>query len=229
MNGIGIILSGGVGNRMKSAVPKQYISVDGRMIIDYCLDRFVSHPRIDALIIAVADEWKQIVNKGIIDRRLKIPVYYSAPGEVRQETIYKALRVAAEHYSERDIVIIHDAARPMVSDRLIDDCMDACKMYDGAMPVLPVKDTIYQSKDGATISSLLPRSTLFAGQAPEAFVLGKYLNAHRTITRDELLTVNGSSELAHKQGLSIKLIAGDERNFKITTPEDLHRFEQLIK
>ena len=126
-------------------------------------------------------------------------------------------------------MIIHDAVRPNVSARLIDACLDACAEYDGAMPVLPVKDTMYQSMDGVTISSLLPRETLYAGQAPEAFRLGKYWAAHQALPYEAMLQTRGSSELAYRQGLTIKLVAGEESNYKITVPEDLERFRLLIK
>lgn len=225
-----VILSGGVGCRMQSDIPKQYIEVNGHPIIAYCLEKFARNASISGIIIAVAEEWKTYVETLVDYISFSGPVYYSAPGEVRQETIYNALRVAAQHYSDEDIVIIHDAARPLINNRLIDACIDACLTYDGAMPVLPVKDTIYQSCDGETISSLLPRATLYVGQTPEAFHLGKYLQAHETTSsHEELMQINGSSEIAYKQGLNIKLIPGEESNFKITTPMDLKRFEQLIK
>ena len=91
-----------------------------------------------------------------------------------------------------------------------------------------MKDTVYQSEDGMNISALLPRETLFSGQAPEAFKIGKYLEAHKAISREELLQINGSTEIAYIAGMNIKMIQGDEINFKITTPEDLTRFNLLI-
>lgn len=225
----GIILSGGVGSRMGLDVPKQYVEVCGRPVISYCLETIAGDPRMAGLVIAVAPAWRPFVESVVSGQGIDVPVHWSVPGETRQETIYNALQVASRHYSDDDIVMIHDAARPLVSRRLIDACIDACQGCDGAMPVLPVKDTVYQSTDGKTISSLLPRETLYAGQAPEAFRLGKYLRAHESMSREELMTVNGSSELAYKQGLDMKLIPGEESNFKITTPEDLRRFEQIIR
>ena len=106
--------------------------------------------------------------------------------------------------------------------------MEGCKEADGVLPVVPVKDTLYQSKDGKSITSLLNRNELFAGQAPEAFRFGKYLELHEQMPREELLKINGSTEIAYKGGLKIKLIKGDVMNFKITTPEDLTNFETII-
>lgn len=230
MKNIAIILSGGVGSRMGSEIPKQYIEIGGKPVVAYCLEQFANHRRIDAVIIGVAEEWRSYVEKTVRNLHIPKPVYYAAAGTVRQESIYNALKCAKEQgYNDEDIVIIHDAARPSVSGRLIDACLDACTEYDGAMPVLPVKDTMYQSVDGSTISSLLPRETLYAGQAPEAFRLGKYWAAHQALPYEAMMQIHGSSEIAYRQGLSIKLVAGEESNYKITVPEDLERFRLSIK
>ena len=96
------------------------------------------------------------------------------------------------------------------------------------MPVIPVKDTVYLSKDGKNIDALLNRSQLWAGQAPEAFIFGKYLKVHDEMSHDELLKINGSTEIAFKNGMNVEMIKGDPMNFKITTPEDLANFETII-
>ena len=157
------------------------------------------------------------------------PVFYAAPGETRQYSIFNALRVVKDQgYSDDSFVIIHDAARPLVSDELINRCYEACNRADGSMPVIAVKDTTYYSEDGKSITSLLDRSKLWAGQAPEAFVFGKYLQIHEKMSHEELLKINGSTEIAFKQGLKVEMVEGDPMNFKITTPEDLSNFESII-
>ena len=95
------------------------------------------------------------------------------------------------------------------------------------MPVLPAEDTFYYSENGLHVDSLLKRSTLFRGQAPEGFNYISYLNANRSLSHEELLEINGSSEAAVKCGIEVALIEGDKRNFKITTAEDLDLFKSL--
>lgn len=225
---IAIILSGGIGARMGGECPKQYIEIDGKPIISYCIDAFVNNGRIDKFIIVVADEWKDYVKH--ILKEIKQPVYYAQPGETRQFSIYNALVVAeGEGCACDDVVIIHDAVRPLVTDLIINQCIDGIDNYfDGVMPVIRVKDTIYQSRDQQTISCLLNRSELYAGQAPESFRLGRYLQIHRELSNDEISRINGSTEIAHKAGCKVKLIIGSELNFKITTPEDVINFEQIV-
>lgn len=226
---IAIILSGGVGSRMGLNIPKQYVVVNGQPIISYCLQTFLCNEHTDAIVIGVADEWKEYIMEQMEKLHPAKPVFYAAPGETRQYSIFNALRVVKDQgYSDDSFVIIHDAARPLVSDELINRCYEACDRADGSMPVIAVKDTTYYSEDGKSITSLLDRSKLWAGQAPEAFVFGKYLQIHESMSHEELLKINGSTEIAFKQGLKVEMVEGDPMNFKITTPEDLSNFESII-
>ena len=227
---VAIILSGGVGARMGLNLPKQYVIVNGQPIINYCIKTFLVNGSTDAIVIGVADEWKKFVQENVAKLNPVKPIYYSRPGETRQYTIYNALKVIKQNgFSDNDIVLIHDAAHPLVSEDLIRRCYQGCNHADGIMPVIPVKDTTYLSEDGKHIQSLLNRSHLWSGQAPEAFKLGKYLKVHDEMSRDELLKINGSTELAFKAGLDCQMIEGDPMNFKITTPEDLSNIEAILK
>ena len=146
----------------------------------------------------------------------------------------------AEFAGEDDCVMIHDAARPCLSAQMITDCFEGFAGHDGVLPVLPMKDSVYLSEDGKMVSSLLDRKQIFAGQAPEVFVLGKYLEANRrllnleedagnVVNRAAIMAVNGSTEPAIMAGMDIAMIPGDEKNFKITTKEDLEHFRRLIE
>ncbi len=122
-----------------------------------------------------------------------------------------------------DAVIIHDAARPFVTVQNIDECLTALDTHDGAMPVLPMKDTVYLSRNGKKVDELLNRSCIFAGQAPEAFRFDKYLKANEELLPDKILLIRGSTEPAIMAGLDVAMIPGDQRNYKVTTDEDLER------
>ncbi|MDE7427740.1 MAG: 2-C-methyl-D-erythritol 4-phosphate cytidylyltransferase, partial [Lachnospiraceae bacterium] len=154
---------------------------------------------------------------------------FSAPGENRQLSIFNGLEDIRKYAEESDIVLIHDAARPLLSDRQITDCLKVVAGHDGVLPVLPMKDTVYYSEDGISVSSLLERARIFAGQAPEAFVLGKYYEANKKLLPDRILQINGSTEPAIMAGMDIAMIPGDEGNFKITTKADLERFREKIE
>ena len=127
-----------------------------------------------------------------------------------------------------DLVIIHDAARPNLSGDFLQRCIDAAENHDGIMPVLPMKDTVYFSEDGRQVSSLLDRSRIFAGQAPEIFRFEKYFAANQALLPERIRMVNGSTEPAVLAGMDIALTDGEEMNFKITTQQDLQRFRDVM-
>lgn len=227
---IAIILSGGCGSRMGLSIPKQYVEVAGRPVIEYCLETLLKHNDINMLIIGVAEEWIGFLQESIKRMRAQVPIFFSKPGETRQGTIINALHVAKEKGAQDDdILLIHDAARPLLTEKLVTECIEACKEADAVLPVIPVKDTTYMSKDGEHIDSLLERKTLWNGQAPEAFKFGSYYDANLKLTEEELNRITGSTEVSYRAGLKCVLIPGDTNNFKITTPEDLSNFESIIK
>lgn len=227
---VALILSGGTGTRLGADIPKQYIEVYDRPVISYCIEQLSRHEKIDTIQIVAAPQWQETIRECLkrYDRDKKFQGF-SFPGENRQLSIYNGLRDIREYAGGSDIVLVHDAARPLLSVQMITDCLAAVQGHEGAVPVLPMKDTVYQSVDGKKISALVKRSEIYAGQAPEAFRIGAYYEANRRLCPDKILTINGSTEPAVMAGMDMVMIAGDEGNFKITTAEDLERFREIIK
>ncbi len=227
---VALILAGGSGTRLGADIPKQYIEVYGRCVISYCIERLSCHEKIDRIQIVAQAQWHDKIKECLeaYDKNGKFRGF-SVPGRNRQLSIYNGLSDMKEYVDNLDVVLVHDAARPLLSERMITNCLEAIRGYDGVVPVLPMKDTVYQSADGKKISALVKRSEIFSGQAPEAFRFGVYYEANRRLLPDIILTINGSTEPAVMAGLDMIMIAGDEDNFKITTKEDLERFRELIK
>ena len=227
---IAIILAGGTGSRLGGDIPKQYIEVDGKPIISYCLERFEHHQFVDSIVIVAAEEWQSFIEDWI--RIVKISKFggFAPSGSSRQHSILNGMIKAKENGAQKeDSIIIHDAARPNISHEIISQCFKQLNDFDGVMPVLPVNDTIYLSSNGKNISSLLNRDQLFAGQAPESFNFGKYFDIHSGMSEKELAVIRGSSEVAYRYGLNIRMIPGDEHNYKITTAQDLSKFIREMK
>lgn len=229
---IALVLSGGAGTRLGSRVPKQYLEVCGRPMISFCLETLLCHEGISALHIAAEPIWRELIQEWICpyDRDGKFRSFCE-PGENRQLSVLHGLEAAKGYAGDADCVLIHDAARPLLSSGQITDCLEtmaACGA-DGVMPALPMKDTVYASRDGKSIFALLDCRGIFAGQAPEVFRFWKYYGANIRLTQEEILQVSGSAEPAVMAGLDIALIQGDERNFKITTEADLRRFEGIME
>lgn len=220
---IALILAGGMGTRLGGSLPKQYIEVRGEPVISYCLAVFEKHHKIDAVWIVADEKWHDFILKwtGIKFKG------FSIPGKNRQLSIYNALVDISGFADEKDLVIIHDGARPLVTEQLISECISACLGNDGVIPVLPMKDTVYMGEDGR-ITSLLERGKIYAGQAPEVFLFGKYLKANQRLLPDKIFKINGSTEPALMAGMDIALMPGDENNFKITTMADLEYFRRIM-
>ena len=224
-----IILAGGVGSRMGADRPKQFLMVQDKPIISYCFDIFQKHKEIDNIVVVVNDKWQNFVDENAKKYGVTKICGYAPAGKTRQHSIFNGLKCIAENAPDTDVVIVHDAARPLVSDQIISDCIKGATEFDGAMPVISVKDTVYQSSDGQQIGCLLKRSELFAGQAPESFNFKKYYDIHKSVTDEEIGQTAGSSEIAYRHGMEIRMVKGSERNLKITTIEDLETFESILK
>lgn len=221
-----IILSGGTGARLGLDIPKQYYEVNNKPIIRYVIETMEQSDVVDGFVIVVAPEWQEYVQAQI--SKLEKFMGFALPGENRQLSIYSGLCHLKECVKEADwdtdIVLIQDAARPNTSFELVERCFALEKDVDGAMPVLPMKDTVYLSEDGKQVSKLLERKQVFAGQSPESFRLGKYFAANEALFPDKILQINGSTEPAILAGMHIQMISGDEHNYKITTENDLKKF-----
>lgn len=233
---IALILAGGAGTRLGEKAPKQYLSCAGRMMITRCLETVYRHEALDAVQIAAAEAWRAAVlaeqarfifgGDAALAKKFR---GFSAPGETRQLSILNGLRGIVRWAGPEDVVMVHDAARPRVSARLISDCLSAMAGHDGVMPALPMKDTVYLSRDGRAVSGLLERRQVFAGQSPEFFRLGAYLLANESLSEAALRAVNGATEPAVLAGLDIVMTPGEEGNFKVTTRADFARYLALLE
>ena len=227
---IALLLSGGTGLRLGADIPKQYIEAGGKPIISYCIESLSVHEGIDGIQIVADRQWHDAIRGWIADVDMKGKFRgFSQPGENRQLSIFNGLESIRTYAADEDVVFVHDAARPLLSQQMITDCLGAIEGYDGVIPVLPMKDTVYESRDGRTISRLLERSRIYAGQAPELFRIGRYYEANKRLLPERILMINGSTEPAVMAGMRMAMIAGDENNFKITTKADLERFRSIIK
>lgn len=231
-----IILAGGKGTRvMGAACPKQYIMIGGHQIIWYVLKTVIYDNRIDQFVV-VADPDRNCEIREIIDsiskdsNRKSITVLFAESGKTRQLSILNALNEINAHSSESvsgdDLVAVIDGVRPNMTEKLLNTCLDAAAEADGAMPALSMKDTIYFTNGNGKITELIERSKVCAGQAPEIFRFRKYLDANNALSEEQIFAINGSTEPAVMAGMDIRIVAGDEHNYKITTDGDLRRFRE---
>lgn len=226
---IALVLSGGTGTRLGGDIPKQYISVNGQMLISFCLKMFSEQRRVDGVWIVADPKWQGAICEEASRLSIEKSILgFSLPGANRQLSIYNGLigiRDNVEGKKDEKVVIIHDAARPNLTAEFLDRCLDALGDNDGVMPTLPMKDTVYYSENGKSVDKLLNRSRIYAGQAPEVYKLDKYLQANEKLLPNDILSINGSTEPAVMAGLTVAMIPGDEKNYKVTTINDLEKFK----
>ncbi len=227
---IALILSGGTGLRLGADIPKQYIEVGGRPVIPYCIETLSRHGQIDGIQIVADSAWQENITGWLQTADLcKKFRGFSPPGENRQLSIFHGLEDIKTYADDSGYVFIHDAARPLLSPAQVTDCLEAVQGHDGLMPVLPMKDTVYLSQDGACVTGLLDRSKIYAGQAPEVFRISRYYEANQKLLPERILAINGSTEPAILDHMDVAMIPGDKENFKITTKADLERFRRMME
>ena len=226
---------------MKSDIPKQYLDIAGKPMIFYALKALLSYNGIDKLWIVADEKWHGFIMDVFgLDSDLKQRlgdsfIGFVSPGDNRQLSIRNGLRdinrwmkESGNHYAGRNTVIIHDAVRPILPLSQLQSCYVEIEHADGVMPALPMKDTIYFSNDGRSVASLLDRNKVMAGQAPELFDFEMYYEANEALSDEEIMQVNGSTEVAIKNGMNVTMIPGNERNFKVTTSADLDRLRLML-
>jgi len=236
-----VLLSGGTGSRIRSEVPKQYVKCGGHMMITHALKTLAGNKNIDCIFIVADESRHDDIRKDASSADLPVTKLagFALPGANRQlsilngmESIKGFLNKKNNSIGKSDTVLVHDAARPFLSSELINGCYETLSGHDGVMPVLSMKDTVYlcsEGSQGRSISGLLDRQRVIAGQAPELFLFEPYYEANRRLLPDEILKINGASEPAVMAGMDIAVTEGDELNFKVTTDADLKRFFERVK
>ena len=226
---IALVLSGGTGARMGLDVPKQYQRIAGKPVIVHTLEQFEKFSEIDGVIVAACAEWEQQILEWKITYALSKLRGIAPAGPDRQQSIRNGLRAAEPLMKGRPGgVIIQDAARPLTSQDLLARLIQALEEAPAGMPVLPITDTTYTSRDGQWVDGLLDRSTLFAGQAPEAFDYWAYRKLYEEAPVEILSSMSGSCQLPCSKGWKVKMIPGEPENLKITYAADLKACEKKL-
>lgn len=223
---IAIIFAGGVGSRMGSDVPKQFLKIYGKEIIIHTLERFQYNENIDLIYVGCVKEYISVLESLVKRYNItKIPVGGIIPGgKSGQDTIYRVLKKAEEENFGDSICLIHDGVRPLITDEVINNNIDSVKKYGSAITATKAFETPIVSYDGSNIDKVLERKTVYTAQAPQSFYLKDIIKAHDIIRNSEMGYFNprivDSCSLMMECGNKVHLIEGNRGNIKVTTVED---------
>lgn len=220
-----IILAGGKGKRMGTSVSKQFIDIKGKPIIYYTLKKFSENKKIDNIIVVLPEDEVRYFKENILKKyELRINKIVIG-GKERQDSVYNALKSLDN--SNTDIVLIHDGARPFISDRIINEGIKFAEIYGAAAPGVMPKDTI-KVKNEKNFSVDTPnRVNLVSIQTPQVFKFDEILECHEKIRYNGEM-VTDDTMVVEMYGYSVYIYEGEYTNIKITTPEDLILCERLI-
>ena len=218
-----IVLAGGRGKRMNYHKSKQFIEIKGKPVLVYTLEKFIYNKSIDEVILVLPEDEVDYCKKEVLQKySLKVDRIVIG-GKERQDSVFNAL----EAKEKANIVLIHDGARPFISEKIIEEGIKYANIYGAAAPGVTPKDTI-KIKNEDNISVDTPdRNTLVAVQTPQCFKYDEIYQCHRKI-KEENAIVTDDTSVVERYGHKVYLYEGDYTNIKITTPEDLILAERLI-
>ena len=226
---IALIIAGGIGTRMLSAIPKQFITVNDKPIIIYTLEAFEKHPDIDVIAVVCIDGWEIILQNYAKEYNITKLKHIAPSGKVGQESIKNGLDELAKFYSRDDIVLIHDSIRPMVSAEIISECINVTKEKGNAIVCIPCQEAMLETTDGSSATSAYPRNNLKRTQTPQGFRLGNILDTHKKAHEMGITNSIASCTLLVETGQKVYFAKGSEKNIKLTTSEDLAIFRALLQ
>jgi 2-C-methyl-D-erythritol 4-phosphate cytidylyltransferase/2-C-methyl-D-erythritol 2,4-cyclodiphosphate synthase len=216
---IALVVAAGRGTRLGGARPKQYLPLAGRPLLRHSVATLAAHPAIDRVRIVFHPDDRDFYADAVAGLDVLPPV---PGGAARQDSVRLGLESLESFAPER--VLIHDAARPFVDEDVINRVLAALDTAPGAIPALPVADTVKRGAEGKIVATL-DRASLFRAQTPQGFHFRAILAAHRAATGQEL---SDDAAVAEHAGLAVRLVAGSEENLKVTAPEDFVHAERVI-
>lgn len=228
------ILAGGIGSRMESKVPKQFLKIADIPIVVRTINTFLSSKDIDKVILAMNPQWMEyclnILNEYGVDVNKIIII---TGGETRFLSMVNIVNAAIEDLggepTEKDFLCIHDCARPFVSQRIIEDNFRMVGEYDMVTTSLPTIDTVLIAEDGKESTCVPERSTIFCDQGPQTFNIKQFKDIQVKLTQAETDSYMEAGRMYLEKGFHVGIVTGDRMNFKITTEFDMVLAELLLK
>ncbi|MDD2972733.1 MAG: IspD/TarI family cytidylyltransferase [Lachnospiraceae bacterium] len=225
---IAMLIAGGSGQRMKQDIPKQFINVNDRPVIVYTLEAFQRHPNIDAIAVVCLEGWEEILKAYAKQFNITKLKWIFPGGENGQASLKNGIMGLREVANEEDMVLIHDAIRPMVSQEIISDNISCCMQHGSAITVIPCAEAMLMTSDRESSGKAVPRDQLARTQTPQAFYLKKLVWAHEEAASRGIRNSIATCTLMIELGEKVYFSTGSEKNLKLTTTDDIEIFKALL-
>lgn len=224
-----LILAGGRDPHFSMNIPKQFINVNNRPVIVYTLEIFQNHPDIDEIIVTCVDGWQEMIRAygkqfNITKLREILP-----GGNDAQESTYHGLEILRDRMGKGDIVVIHDAIRPMVSERIITRSIQMCRRKGMGVAATYIMDTIMRSTDKKEGYDSLNRYEIMKVQTPQSFDFEMLWEIHTRAREEKCLGAWDNSSLLTRLGEKVYFSEGSDLNLKINRVEDVEMFKALYR
>jgi len=213
-----IIPASGTGSRFGLKTPKQFYRIDSKEILIHTLNRFNPNKRVKSIFVSTGKEYVKKIPSLVKKHRISKVSNVCVGGKHRQDSVYNALKEI--DCKPGDIIIVHDAVRPFVSDKLINRLMDESGKYDCVVPGLPLTNTVKRTNKSGIVINTVPRENLWSIQTPQFFKYEKLIKAFE-IAKKKNITGTDEAALMEYAGFRVKVIEGESSNVKITTRKDV--------
>ncbi len=223
-----LIIAAGIGQRMKSTTPKQFLKIDGKPVLAHTLEHFQNHPYIHSILVVTLAERINEVRSWVLSRHFSKLKWVIPGGATGQESIRNGIFELEKHLSPEEIVTIHDGIRPLVSSRIISENIETCQRFGNAITVLPCADAICRSLNGRMSNEEMNRDEIWRTQTPQSVPLETLIRLHRMAIEKGWTGIVATFALLIKAGIPIHFSHGSEVNIKLTTREDLSIFKSLL-
>ena len=210
---------------MKMGINKQFIKLEGKEIIAYTIEKFYNNSNIEDIVVVVKEDESEFFKKEILDKYNFKNIKIAYGGKERQDSVYNGLKLLDK---KCDVVLIHDGARPFVSDKIIYNCIEEVKEHKAIVVGVPVKDTIKIIDNDKNIVDTPNRSVLWAVQTPQTFDYNILIDAYKDAFKSGFYGTDDAM-LVERIGYKVKMVEGSYNNIKITTQEDLSVGSQILK
>lgn len=228
---IALLIAGGSGNRMGQDIPKQFMHIDGCPIIIRTMQCFQKHPEINSIAVVCLKGWETVVQAYANQFNITKLKWIFQGGKCGMESIHNGIYGLREQgCQDNDLVLIHDAVRPLLSQDIISSNIAICQAYGYAITGIQCREAVLESEDGFSTHNSIPRDKLIRTQTPQTFQLGDIISAHERAKEkgidDSVSSCTLIAEL--QENIEMHIVPGSEKNIKVTTVEDLEILKALM-